>query len=239
LATFVLVHGAFHGGWCWQKLTPFLEASGHSVDAVDLPGHGQDKAPISGVTLEDNAQRVAEHVAAAAEPVVLVGHSMGGMAVTQAAELVPERIARLVYVCAFLPAPGQSLPELANSLPGADNVQPALVVDESAGTATMKTEAIAPVFYGECTDEDAAWAISKLVPESLAAMAAPAAITEERAGSVSRSYVECLRDQAITIQLQRHMHTARPCDPVLHIDADHAPFLSRTRELADHLLSLT
>jgi pimeloyl-ACP methyl ester carboxylesterase len=239
VATYVLVHGAWHGAWCWQKLTPLLEEQGHRVIAVDLPGHGDDTTPAGGMTLQANAETIRAAIESADEPVILVGHSMGGMSITQAAELVPEKIARLVYLTAFLPGPGQSLPDLAGSLPGADNVQPQLLVDEEAGTAGLRREAFVPVFYAECSAEDAEWATTMCVPESLAAMGAPVQITEERAGSVPRAYIECLRDQAITIELQRHMRAARPCEPVLQIDTDHSPFLSRPRETADALLSLT
>lgn len=237
MATFVLVHGAWHGAWCWQKLTPLLEAEGHRVDAFDLPGHGDDHTAVSGMTLQGNAERIAERVTSAGEPVILVGHSMGGMSVTQAAELVPERIASLVYLTAFLPGDGQSLPELAAGDPD-ELVQKNMLVDEAAGTSTVAASALREAFYGECSDEDVAFATSRLVPESLAAMGAPVSITEERAGSVRRVYVECLRDRAITIAKQREMHSRRPCETVLQIDTDHSPFFSRPSALADHLLSL-
>ena len=96
MATYVLVHGAWHGAWAWDEVTPLLEAEGHTVDALDLPGHGDDRSPVSEMTLEGNVNRILERIDAAGEPVVLLGHSMGGMSVTQAAEHVPERISRLV-----------------------------------------------------------------------------------------------------------------------------------------------
>jgi pimeloyl-ACP methyl ester carboxylesterase len=233
----VLVHGSWHGGWCWERLVPLLEAGGHRVDAIDLPGHGADTTPISGMTLESYAERVAERVEAAGAPVILVGHSMGGMAVTQAAELVPERIAKLVYVTAFLPNDGQSLPDLVAGDPD-DLVQKNLVVDETAGTGIVAEHALKEAMYEECSDDDIARTTSRLVPESLAAMGAPVSITEERAGTVPRVYIECVRDKAIPIRKQRLMHNTRGVDQVLEIDTDHSPFLSRPRELADHLLSL-
>ena len=237
MASFVLVHGAWHGGWCWEKVTPLLEAAGHGVDAVDLPGHGANPAAASGMTLDAYARHVADRVEAAGEPVVLVGHSMGGMSVTAAAQLVPDRVAALVYVTAFLPDDGQTLLELADGDPEA-LVQPNVVVDEAAGLATVAESALRDAFYGECSDGDAAWASSRLVPESLAAMATPVHVTAEGAGSVRRIYVECGRDRAITIGKQRQMVAARPCEQVLSIDTDHSPFLSAPQELAEHLLAV-
>jgi pimeloyl-ACP methyl ester carboxylesterase len=238
VATFVLVHGAWHGAWCWREVRPLLEDQGHRVLTPDLPGHGDDRAPVEEMTLESYARRVQQSVEAAPEPVVLVGHSMGGVAVTQAAEYVPDRIDRLVYLTAFLPGDGQSLPDIAGSFEGGDDVTPNLVVDEQAGTAVVAEHMRSQLFYGECSEEDAEFCLARLVPESLAAIATPVHITADRAARLPRAYIECLRDGAIPIALQRMMQRSRPCDPVLQIDTDHSPFFSRPSELAAHLLTL-
>jgi pimeloyl-ACP methyl ester carboxylesterase len=236
VASYVLVHGAWYGAWCWRDVVPLLEAEGHHVDAIDLPGHGDDSSPVAEMTLERNARRIAESVEAASEPVVLAGHSMGGMAVTQAAELLPDRIARLVYVCAFLPRDGQALPELAAGDP-ATLVTPNMVVDEEHGTCVVAPHALRDAFLGECSEDAAAFALSRFVPESLAAVGAPVHITDARAGRVPRTYVECVRDRAIGIEKQRAMVVAVPCERVFSLEADHSPFLSTPRELAAALLA--
>jgi pimeloyl-ACP methyl ester carboxylesterase len=205
MATFVLVHGAWHGAWCWRDIVPLLEAGGHHVFAPDLPGHGEHAATIAEMTLESYARCVQQSIEAAPEPVVLVAHSMGGIVATQAAEYVPERIRRLVYVTAFLPADGQSLPELSGSVDGGDGVIPNLVADERAGTCVVAEQALRPVFYGECGEDDVRFCLGRLVPESLAAIAAPVRVSAGRAGRIPRAYIECVRDGAVTIPLQRHM----------------------------------
>jgi pimeloyl-ACP methyl ester carboxylesterase len=237
MATFVLVHGAWSGSWAWERVTPLLEAAGHSVDVVDLLGRGSNPSAPAGMTLEANARHVADRVEAAGEPVVLVGHSMGGMSITQAAELVPDGIETLVYVTAFLPNDGQTLPQLAEGNPD-ELVQSNLVVDEATGLSTVRQEVQREAFFGECSPEDAAWAISRRVPESIAAIVAPVHLSDERAGSVPRVYVECTLDRAITIGQQRRMQEARPCEEVFTIETDHAPMLSATEELAGHLLAV-
>ena len=238
MATFILVHGASLGGWSWRKVVPLLEEEGHRVVALDLPGHGDDSTPVSGMTLDANVARIREAVEAADdEPVILVGHSMGGIAITQAAEEVPDRIATLVYLAALLPQDGQSLQGLAQGVFDplvAANTQ----VNASEGTAVIAEELLRDAVFGECDEKDVEFATSRLVPESLAAMSAPVTITPERAGSVPRVYIECLRDRTITIDGQRAMQQAGGCQRVLTIDTDHSPFLSRPRELADHLLSV-
>ena len=85
MSTYVLVHGAWHGAWCWHKIVARLEARGHTVVAPDMPGHGMDRTPIEQVTLEDIAARLTSIIDAQDEPVVLVGHSYGGTMISQAA----------------------------------------------------------------------------------------------------------------------------------------------------------
>ncbi len=102
MSTFVLVHGSWHGAWCWNKLTPLLEREGHAVIAPDLPGHGEDWTPIPEISLQSYVDRVGEALDSAPEPAILVGHSMAGTVISQLAEQRPDQVAGLVYLCAFL-----------------------------------------------------------------------------------------------------------------------------------------
>lgn len=99
--TFVLVHGAWHGGWCWEKLRPLLEAEGHTVIAPDMPGHGEDRLPIEDQNLEKYARTVEALIAPLNEPVILVGHSFGGMITSQAACYIPNKIKNLSILQRF------------------------------------------------------------------------------------------------------------------------------------------
>jgi pimeloyl-ACP methyl ester carboxylesterase len=111
MARIVLVHGAFSGAWCWEPVLPCLRAAGHTAQTVELPGSGEDRTPVAEVTLEAYAARVGDALGEGA-PAVPVGHSMGGIVITQAAAPYPDRVAALVYVTAFLPGDGQSLMDL-------------------------------------------------------------------------------------------------------------------------------
>src|SRR4051794_784768 len=86
--TYVLVHGAWHGAWCWKKVLPLLRQRGHRAVALDLAGHGEDHTPVAGITLETYVDQILScvHKEAHGEPVTLVGHSFGGLVITQAAE---------------------------------------------------------------------------------------------------------------------------------------------------------
>jgi pimeloyl-ACP methyl ester carboxylesterase len=238
MARFVLVHGAFHGAWCWEPLIAELSAAGHTVHAPDLPGSGEDPTPVEDVTLDAYAQRICDRLAELPEPVVLVGHSMGGIAITQAAARCPERIARLVYVAAFLPADGQSLSDLAGLPEGAgDGVQANMVVEGEPPLATMPQGPARDVFYGECTSERAAWALERLRSQPLVPFVTPVALGDgARDGARPRpGYVVAARDRAIPPVLQRRMANEGGAADVTELDTDHSPFLSRTRELAELL----
>src|SRR5262245_54633440 len=90
--TYLLIHGAWHGGWCWEKVAPRLREAGHMAPAPTLAGQ----------TLEDWTDQVCEILAAQSQPVVLVGHSRGGIVISRAAERLPGKIQTLVYLNAFL-----------------------------------------------------------------------------------------------------------------------------------------
>jgi pimeloyl-ACP methyl ester carboxylesterase len=235
MSTYVLIHGAWHGAWCWAKIRAALEAEGHRVVTPDLPGHGDDSTPLGEVSLDAYARRVSEVLDAEPEPVVLVGHSMGGMVITAAAERQPRKVRALVYLCAFLPGDGDTLMSLA-AQSDASLVLPNLETHEEGGYATVKDEGIAPAFYGRCDEQDVALAKSRLVPQALRPLDEPVTVTAEGAGAVPRYYIECLDDHAIPLPLQRQMVDAHPFERVFTLASDHSPFFSAVEELTECLL---
>ncbi|KKL19524.1 hypothetical protein LCGC14_2464610 [marine sediment metagenome] len=237
MSTYVLIHGAWHGGWCWDKVVPLLETAGHVVEAPDLPGHGRDRTPIQEVSLQAYADRVCSVLDAQPDEVILVGHSMGGIAITQAAEYRPGKIQTLVYLTAFLLRNGESLLQAAEGDTEA-LVLPNLIFAEDESYTTVKDEAIKEAFYGDCSDEDVARAKSLLVPQAVAPLATPPSTTEESFGRIPRVYVECLRDRALSPSTQKRMYTALACRKVISMDTSHSPFLSAPEELVAHLTAL-
>ncbi len=238
MSRYILVHGAWHGSWCWEKVVPLLIQAGHQVETLDLPGHGQDRTPIREITLAAYTKRVCKTLDAQAEPVILVGHSMGGIVITQVAEERPEKIQTLVYLTAFLPQNGESLLQVARM--NTDSLlTPNLMANEEQGYLTFKEGApLKEIFYADCPDEDVARAKSLLVLQAVAPMATPVRITAEHFGRVPRVYIECLRDRTISPSIQKMMYTATPCQTILSMETSHSPFFSAPQELALHLTSL-
>lgn len=234
MSTYVLVHGAWHGAWCWKEVLPRLEERGHSVVTLDLPGHGEDRTPISEVTLDAYVRRVCDVVSGQHEPVILVGHSMGGLVITRVAEEIPERLSALVYVTAFLLPSGTTLQDAAQKDEAA-LVLPNLVANDQEGSGTLPEELLPEIFYADCPPEAVSYAIERLVPQALGPFVTPLHHSEERFGSVPRIYVECTQDRAITLEAQRSMHGALPCRRVVTMETSHSPFFAKPGELAQHL----
>jgi pimeloyl-ACP methyl ester carboxylesterase len=238
MARLVLVHGAFGGAWCWEPVIPGLEQAGHSVETLDLPGSGHDQTPLAEVTLSAYARRVCE-LLSAGPPAVLVGHSMGGMVVTQAAALLPAQVTALIYVAAFLPADGESLIALTARPEAADDqIQANIVVSGDPPVAMLSDEAARMAIYGECSDEAAEWALAQRRPQAVVPFTNPFELEPsgtDAFAALPRSYVTCLRDRSIPPGMQRFMFERAGCDPVIEIDTDHAPYLSRGAELVGAL----
>jgi pimeloyl-ACP methyl ester carboxylesterase len=233
MARIVLVHGAFGGAWNWEGIAGRLEAAGHRVQTLDLPGAGADHTPVEEITLAAYAQRVGEVLASDPEPAMLVGHSMGGVVVTQAASDHPGRVARLVYVCAFMPSDGQSLLDLTQLPEGADDqIQANIVVEGDPPVAHLSAEATRQAVYNCCTDEQAEYGVSRRRPQPVIPFTTPVSVDDATLAAFPRGYVLCERDHSIPPALQRRMVEEHPCEAgVVTIDTDHAPFLSRADEL--------
>ena len=234
MARIVLVHGAFGRAACWDRIAPGLRAAGHTVEAIDLPGQGDDPTPVEEITLDRYAQRVCD-VLSDGPAAVLVGHSMGGMVITQAAARCPERIERLVFVAAFVPWDGQSLIGMTQ-LPEAagDQIQAHMVVEGDPPVARMTPEGARAARYGCCDDEQVAYALARNSPQAVAPFTHPVQLDgpeHDAFAALPRAYVMCLQDMAIRPSLQRLMIERAGCEPVIEIDTDHAVWASRPDEL--------
>jgi pimeloyl-ACP methyl ester carboxylesterase len=228
---FVLIAGAWHGAWCWTKVAPQLEALGHHVITPELPATGADLTDPATVTLDSWARFVADVVAREPQPVTLVGHSRGGIVISRAAELIPERLRLLVYLSAYLIPVGQSLAGVART--DSDSLVPPNMIPAASGhTCNLRAEVIRPALFGQCADADCEYALARMTPEPLKPLVTPLKVTAQRFGSVPRAYIECLQDCTVTLAAQRRMQADLPCDPVLALDSDHSPFLSHPDELA-------
>ena len=234
----MLVHGSWHGSWCWHKVVPRLEAVGRRVIAIDLPGHGADGTSPRDITLKSYVACVTDVLDELTEPAILVGHSRGGVVISQTAEERPEKIEALVYLAAYLIPSGEAM--FPTALSDTESlIVSHLEVNEAAGWHMVRERGIRECLYSDCSEEDVALARSKLTPEANAPVVTPLRLSEGRFGRVRRVYIECVRDRVVSLTLQRKMQARLPCERVFSLETGHSPFLSAPDELAGCLLAVS
>lgn len=239
IATFVCIHGAWHGGWCFDGIRPLLESAGHAVVAPDLPGMGGDAETLRAVTLRGWGEFTAELCRnASARPVILVGHSRAGIVLSEAAEIAPEAIDALVYVCAMMLPSGMSRADF-KSLEGPNPQFDAIIspVHDGAGT-TVDPEKAGAVFAQLSPPDQVRRALSRLAAEPNGPRSTRLHLTPGRFGRIPRHYIECTEDRTIPIASQRQMQQLVPGTSVTTLAADHSPFLSQPAELASALIAV-
>ena len=218
-------------------MAPLLEQAGHHVVAPDLPGMGDDTTPLADVSLQSWTDFLSELLDAQDEPVVLVGHSRGGLNITAAAEARPGRIKRLVYLCAYLLRDGESIIGVTSE--NADSqILAKLIPSDDQVSVTLSDETLRELFYNGFSEDDIALALSRVCPEPLAPATTPVSRSDANFGRVPRTYIECLDDKAVPPSLQKQMYEGSPCERVISMPTGHSPFMSAPEELAGHLLEL-
>jgi pimeloyl-ACP methyl ester carboxylesterase len=220
----LLVHGAWHGAWCWERLLPLLSERGIDARTVDLPCVGTDTATLA--DLHGSAAVVAEAIDRCPGEVVICAHSFGGMVATEAAAGRP-RVRHLVYVAAVVPEAGESLSSIVGRGGGLAPWQRA----EANGAVSVDPAQAAGVFYADCEPEAAAAATRRLRPQAGTSFAQAAVAVAWR--EVPSTYVVCSRDACVPVPLQRRM--AERGGRVVELDTGHSPFLSRPEAVADLL----
>ncbi|UII27413.1 alpha/beta hydrolase [Fulvivirga maritima] len=232
---FLLVHGAWHPEGSWFKIVKGLTQLGHQVYTVQLPGLGTDKTAVGDVTLASHVNTVTNKMLEIGGSITLVGHSYGGVVISQAAENLPSYVKQLVFVSAFLLTDGQSLLDIASLDTGSVVTQNIIINGDS-------------VYIPEASYVDAfynlTYAVDKprleleielmttlLVPQPLSTFTTPVSLSSNF-DNIKKVYIACRLDQAITPRAQRYMCNQYP-DITIHVIqySDHSPFLTRPQKL--------
>src|SRR6516225_1028486 len=230
----LLVHGAWEEANIWQAVTPLLKKDGYHVVTVTLPGRPSSPLSPDKVSLDLYRDTILNAIGNPAQPVVLVGHSFGGITISVAAEAAPEKIKTLVFVAGYLPKNGQSLLDLGNSDKDS-KVGPHLQIMKDKGIISVEYSARADLFCLDCNDQLRAAIPNLIVDEPLGPLVTPAHLTADRFGSVDKVYIHTAKDQVVSPSLQESMVAATPVRQQLTVDTGHTPFLTDPHGLAQDI----
>jgi hypothetical protein len=219
----VLVHGSYHGAWCWDRLAPELERIGHTVTAVELP-------------ISDPASGAAEYADAIeaqvdwSEPPVILGHSTGGLTIPIVA--ARRAVRQLVFLAAMLPKPGMSANEqrAAEPIDGTGPVSSAEWSDLGDDVWLVGPKTATEMFFPDAAPADATWATVQLRRQSYRPMNEVTPLPAWPA--VPSAYIVCRDDRAVNPDWGRRAARERLGIAPVEIDGGHSPFITRPMELA-------
>ncbi len=235
---FVLVHGGYHGAWCWDRLTPELENLGHSVEAIDLPGCNDRLAEIASLNSWRGALREVVQ-----DGDILVGHSMGGFALALAADEVPGKIGRLIFLSAAVPIEGEAMGAATSDNVASDWPKTVglpydefLEVVESAtqGPCVRLTRQVAAnkLFYHDCSPADQDWAWEHLSPLPLAPALEPFHVPHFWDTPIPRDFVLTTDDYSHPREMDNVFMRRLGLSTGFGIVSSHSPFISRPAHTA-------
>jgi pimeloyl-ACP methyl ester carboxylesterase len=223
--TYILVHGAWGGAWCWRDVGAELDRRGVTWKAVDLPSSRNGADPTTG--LAEDAAAVAA-LASEEVPYVLVAHSYGGAVVAEVASRI-SNLQRCFYVAALVPGLGESSTDANRKIRVRTLLDDAIEVD--GDVVRLNRELAGAALYNDCTSDTSEWAVNQLSTQTLASFRSPRESGKARAETI---YIRCANDHAVDPQIQQLM--SEECDFALTIESDHSPFLSQPTQFCDLIL---
>lgn len=232
--TFVLVHGMWHGGWCWSRVAEILRVRGHTVTTPTLTGLGERMHLISAsITLDTLVADTVNHLKwEDLDEVVLVGHSFGGAPVSGAADQVRERIAKLIYLDASIMEDGETSFDLL--APDLADERTKLAQEFSSG---LSLPPAAPESFGVTDPDDAAWLVDRLTPHPFATLVTPLRLNQPCGNGLPAHYITCTWPVYRPAVLARERAQERGW-PVTRLDSGHDAMVSDPELTADLLENL-
>lgn len=234
MKSYLLIHGAWGAAWEFKKVGELLVKDGHNVIAVDLPGHGENKAHIEDVTMNAYVQTVVNVINDLGENVILVGHSLAGAVISQVAELIPEKIENLIYVAAMLLKNGES-PLSVMQADSEGLLLPNTLFSDDGSYATISEETVRNILLNDVADETY---LNRIVPKFLFKQATEpfmvnAQVTEAKFGSVKKHYIKASIDKVISPAAQEKMLRNWQIESVFTLESGHFPLTSIPEKLVE------
>ena len=228
----ILVHGAYSDGNCWAKVTECLAKRGHNVKAVTLSGHTHDYGKAWDITMKKYGQDIVRQAEKMDGPSVLIGHSLGGCAVSVAGEMRPELFEKIIYVCAIIP---KRRYRLLTSRFGLLSFALGRKLSKSWKLLVRGYVSIDILVdsrdYEKMDEKKSSFRNTFVTNEPIRPMFSKIKWTDGRLGKIPKVYIETLRDRMLKPKLQRYYMKRMKFDSVRSMDSGHSPFFSKWEDL--------
>lgn len=234
--TFVLVHGAWHGGWCWQRVASRLRAAGHVVYTPTLTGLADRRHLLSPqVNLDTHIQDITQLIdAEELTQVVLVGHSYAGIIISGVADRLPKPLSHLVYLDALLLENGRSIFSSFSK----DVVAQRLQAIRETGAGVGAVAAFPPSAFGVHDAADAAWVARRLTPQPVGTYLQPLILEAPLGNGVPKTYIDCTREPMANLAAGKARVRQDSSWTLRSLDTGHDAMVTAPAELARMLASI-
>ncbi|MFN7038936.1 MAG: alpha/beta fold hydrolase [Alphaproteobacteria bacterium] len=225
IANYILIHGAWHGAWCWNKVKDLLESNGHKVICPDL--YDID-IPLEKIQLQDYVNYIENIINLQESEPIIVGHSMAGIILSCLGSNSLNKIKSLVYLTAFILNEGESILDISNRYYN-PNVE--LEFSDDAKLCTIKKEQAEYLFYNKCNKKDIEYATTLLKPQPYKIFETKLSLNKGNFNKLPKYYIKCTDDNIVPLAAQKYMIKSQNLNEIFSIDTDHSPFLSSTINL--------
>ncbi len=233
---FLLIHGSWHGAWCWHKVTPRLKELGHSVVVPDLLGRGRNKRLSQFISLEAMVRDVGRKLRKDQKTTIVV-HSRYGILASALSEVFPNQIERVVYLASYM-IPDQKRAAHYFRADKASVLSPYVTINKIGFWDELHPDIYREGLYHDCSDEDHMLANSLLCREPLRPALAKLNLSEERYGTVPRAYIRLTEDRAVSLRIQDSCINEVGADRVESIQASHSAYFSKPDKLSQKIVSV-
>lgn len=237
MAHYLLIHGSWHGAWCWHKVAPRLEAMGHKVTVPDLLGRIRNPAKPLFVSLKAMLNDI-ERLLSSDKKTIIVVHSRYGILASQIAEKHPDKVEQIIYIASFMIPTGKRVAEYFR-LDKQSLLGPFIEISKSGMWDYLRPEIYREALYHDCREEDNALGTMLLGREPLRPALAKLKLTDDSFGRVKKSYIRLTEDRAVSPYLQDHLLGLTQVDRVESLKASHSAYFSKPDALTETIVKLS
>lgn len=232
---YIFIHGACQGGWCWNKIEGLLKSNNIDYETPDLPGHGNDKTPLSEITFEKYVESIRDIIKNTDKKIVLIGHSMGGFIASQVAELEYKKIDKIIYIASLIPKNNETILSLLKKDKKSKLLKYSILSKDKL-SVELNLSKMDEILYNNCSFEDIEFGKSKLCKQATFPFNTPIKLTEEFK-KIPKYYIKTLYDNSISIEFQNKLCDRYNNIITKEIKSGHAPFFSNYHELFDIIIN--